>query len=104
MTLSQQLKDILSEKGILPDDPEDAITGTDLLILVRPKLLGQYSDNSLRQTFSNLAADATAPIARAEKGYGYYRRPVAQQAIAVPETIEDISQTGHVEEVGREVQ
>jgi hypothetical protein len=80
MSLIEQLRRILAEGNVLPADPNASISGTDLLELVRPKLTDKYSDNSLRQTFSVLSADPTSPIARAERGYGYYRRPIQQQA------------------------
>jgi len=79
MSLIEQLRQILAEDNILPNDPDASISGTELLELVRPKLTDTYSGNSLRQTFSVLSADPTSPIARAERGYGYYRRPVQQQ-------------------------
>ncbi|BBZ90756.1 MULTISPECIES: hypothetical protein [Bradyrhizobium] len=80
MNLVDQLREILANESILPDDPNSAKSGTDLLEIVRPLLNGTYSDNSLRQTFSVLSADPTSPIARAERGYGYYRRPTNQRA------------------------
>jgi len=86
MSLLEQLRKILAESEILPLDPDAAISGTELLQLVHPKLEGEYSDNSLRQTFSTLSADPTSSIARAERGYGYYRRPSQQQATISPAT------------------
>lgn len=105
MSLLEQLRKILAENEILPLDPEAAISGTDLLQLVRPKLEGEYSDNSLRQTFSTLSADPTSPIARAERGYGYYRRPSQQQAVISPPAESDsAAKSRSDEEAGRDNQ
>ncbi|MBR0705402.1 hypothetical protein [Bradyrhizobium liaoningense] len=79
MNLTDQLREILKSEGILPDDADVAKTATELLDVVRPKLTEKYSDNSIRQTLSVLAADPTSPVARAERGYGYYRRPTNQR-------------------------
>ena len=85
VNLIEQLRAILPD--VLPTDPKDAIYGSDLLEKVRPKLAGTYADASVRWTFSNLAADPTSPIARVEQGYGYYRRPVAQQEPKMDEPV-----------------
>lgn len=73
MSLAEQLRNVLPT--LLPTTPETAILGTELLEQVRPKITGQYSDHSIRQTFSSLAADPTSPLARVEQGFGYYLRP-----------------------------
>ena len=94
MTLDRQLRDILSDEQRLPSDPESAISGTELLTLVRPRLQGEYSENSLRQYFSSLAADPTSPLARAEGRYGYYRRPTSQRAPVVEVQNDQPAQAG----------
>jgi hypothetical protein len=105
MSLVEQLRLILADDGVLPDDPNSAISGTDLLVIVRPKLDGDYTDNSLRQTFSVLSADPTSPIARAERGYGYYRRPAHQQAVTVVSPDGDLAPKKRPDdELGREGQ
>ena len=77
-TLVEQLRDILG-KDVLPDSPQKALLGSALLEKVKEHVQGNYSSNSIRQTFSALAADPTSPIARVESGYGYYRRPANQE-------------------------
>jgi hypothetical protein len=107
MNLIDQLRQILAQDNVLPEDPNLAISGTELLAKVHPRLEGDYSDNSLRQSFSVLAADATSAIARTERGYGYYRRPPSQQVdISSPQQHEpsnEIRQPSE-EHLGREVQ
>jgi hypothetical protein len=95
MSLRDQLNQILAE--ILPDDPSSAINGTELVSKVRPRLIGQYATNSLRQHFSVMAGDPSSPIAKVSQGHGYYRRPVVppgqQVSVSSPEVL-------HVEETG----
>jgi hypothetical protein len=76
MSLYEQLREILSENGVLPDDPNDAIFGSELIEKIRSRVK-DYSDNSVRQTFSALAGDPTSPLAKVTHGIGYYRRPSA---------------------------
>lgn len=78
MNLREQLRVILPD--ILPDDPEQAIKGTELIRMVRLRLAGDYSDATLRYHFSILSYDATSPIAKVDQGQGYYLR----QARVVP--------------------
>lgn len=63
--------------SVLPDAPEKAVNGTELIKLVRPKLTGTYADASLRQHFSRMSADSTSMIAKVDSGHGYYLRKVA---------------------------
>lgn len=85
MALIEKLAKILSEPGLLPDDPTSAVKGPELLARVRRALDGEYSDASIRQTFSALAGDSTSPLARVEQGYGYYRRPtVGSPSATIP--------------------
>ncbi len=80
MSLRQQLSDILPE--ILPGNPKEAIKGTELIRLVRFRLQGDYSDASLRYHFSIMSCDPASPIAKVEKGQGYYRRSAMVPALA----------------------
>ncbi|MDP0489752.1 MAG: hypothetical protein Q7Q71_01725 [Verrucomicrobiota bacterium JB023] len=95
MSLRQQLNDSLIE--ILPVDPSEAIKGTELIRLVRMRLDGDYSDASLRYHFSIMSCDPASPIAKVEKGQGYYRR-----APAVPDLIKarEMMAQGQLDEVG----
>ncbi len=72
MNLREQLRHILPD--ILPDDPEQAIKGTELIRLVRLRLGDDYSDATLRYHFSILSYDSTSPIAKVDQGQGYYQR------------------------------
>ncbi|HYF33867.1 MAG TPA: hypothetical protein VD994_01145 [Prosthecobacter sp.] len=72
MNLREQLRNILPE--ILPDTPDDAIKGTELIRLVRLRLGDDYSDATLRYHFSILSYDSTSPIAKVDQGQGYYQR------------------------------
>lgn len=80
MSLRQQLTDILPE--ILPASPKEATKGTELIRLVRLRLQGEYSDASLRYHFSIMSCDPASPIAKVEKGQGYYRRAAPVPALA----------------------
>ncbi len=72
MSLRDQLKDILPE--ILPDNPADAIKGTELIRLIKYRLRQEYSDATLRYHFSILCCDPASPIAKVDQGQGYYLR------------------------------
>ena len=80
MSLRQQLTDILP--NILPSSPTEATKGTELIRLVRLRLEGDYSDASLRYHFSIMSCDPASPIAKVEKGQGYYRRTAPVPALA----------------------
>ena len=80
MSLRQQLTDILPD--ILPPSPKEAVKGTELIRLVRLRLEGEYSDASLRYHFSIMSCDPASPIAKVEKGQGYYRRAAPVPALA----------------------
>lgn len=80
MSLRQQLTEILP--ALLPGNPGDAIKGTELIRLARLQLTGNYSDASLRYHFSIMSCDPASPIAKVEKGQGYYRRSAALPALS----------------------
>jgi hypothetical protein len=92
MTLQDQLCEILAREGVLPPDPDDAILGSKLLEKVQDHLSAPYSANSIRQTFSVLAADPTSPIARVAQGFGYYRRPAASVQAPISDEASDVRQ------------
>ncbi|WP_193211558.1 hypothetical protein [Luteolibacter marinus] len=79
MSLRTQLTDILPP--LLPSNPSDAIKGTELIRLARLQLEGAYSDASLRYHFSIMSCDPASPIAKVEKGQGYYRRTAPVPAL-----------------------
>ena len=72
MNLREQLRNLLPD--LLPDDPAEAIKGTELIRLVRVKLGEGYSDATLRYHFSILSYDPSSPIATVDQGQGYYQR------------------------------
>lgn len=80
MSLRKQLSDILP--SLLPPNPADAIKGTELIRLTRLQLNGNYSDASLRYHFSIMSCDPGSPIAKVEKGQGYYRRSAPLPALS----------------------
>lgn len=80
MNLREQLRNLLPE--ILPDDPELAIKGTELIRMVRLRLAGDYSDATLRYHFSILSYDSTSPIAKVDQGQGYYLRQMRPEPTA----------------------
>ncbi|MES2997688.1 MAG: hypothetical protein V4733_12860 [Verrucomicrobiota bacterium] len=80
MSLRKQLNDALP--ALLPGNPADAIKGTELIRLTRLHLSGNYSDASLRYHFSIMSCDPASPIAKVEKGQGYYRRSAPLPALS----------------------
>lgn len=80
MSLRKQLTEVLPD--YLPPNPKEAIKGTELIRLIRMKLEGNYSDASLRYHFSIMSCDPTSPIAKVEKGQGYYRRTAPIPALS----------------------
>lgn len=80
MSLRKQLTEILPT--LLPGNPADAIKGTELIRLTRLQLVGNYSDASLRYHFSIMSCDPASPIAKVEKGQGYYRRSTPLPALS----------------------
>jgi len=85
MSLRKQLNEILPD--YLPANPKEAIKGTELIRLLRLKLEGNYSDASLRYHFSIMSCDPTSPIAKVEKGQGYYRRSAPVPALSSAQEI-----------------
>jgi hypothetical protein len=90
MSLRKQLTDILPP--LLPSNPSEAIKGTELIRLVRLQLTGNYSDASLRYHFSIMSCDPAAPIAKVEKGQGYYRRTAPVPALSGAQELVSLSQ------------
>lgn len=80
MSLRTQLNDVLPT--LLPANPADAMKGTELIRLARLQLQGNYSDASLRYHFSIMSCDPGSPIAKVEKGQGYYRRSAPLPALS----------------------
>lgn len=80
MSLRKQLTDILPT--LLPSNPVEAIKGTELIRVTRLQLTGNYSDASLRYHFSIMSCDPGSPIAKVEKGQGYYRRSAPLPALS----------------------
>lgn len=85
MSLRKQLNDVLPD--YLPANPKEAIKGTELIRLLRMRLEGNYSDASLRYHFSIMSCDPASPIAKVEKGQGYYRRTPPVPALSSAQEI-----------------
>jgi hypothetical protein len=81
-TLRAQLNELFPE--VLSSEPARAINGTDLLEKVRPRLTGDYAENSIRQHFSVMSQDPTSSIAKVTDGHGYYLRLNKDRADAQP--------------------
>lgn len=90
MSLRRKLSDILP--SLLPSHPSEAIKGTELIRLVRLQLEGSYSDASLRYHFSIMSCDPASPIAKVEKGQGYYRRSAPVPALSGAQELLSLSQ------------
>ncbi len=90
MSLRKQLTDILPT--LLPGNPGDAIKGTELIRLTRLQLTGNYSDASLRYHFSIMSCDPASPIAKVEKGQGYYRRSAPPPALSSAQELLSMTQ------------
>jgi len=97
MSLRKQLNAALP--AILPANPKDAIKGTELIRLIRLKIEGNYSDASLRYHFSIMSCDPGSPIAKVEKGQGYYRRTAPVPVLSSAKEILALSQ-GRLEDFG----
>jgi len=97
MSLRKQLNQALPE--ILPANPKDAIKGTELIRLIRMKIEGNYSDASLRYHFSIMSCDPGSPIAKVEKGQGYYRRTAPVPVLSSAQEILSLSQ-GRLDDLG----
>jgi hypothetical protein len=90
MSLRKQLNDVLP--NLLPGNPSDAIKGTELIRLTRLQLTGNYSDASLRYHFSIMSCDPASPIAKVEKGQGYYRRSAPLPALSGAQELLSLTQ------------
>ncbi len=90
MSLRLKLNKALTE--ILPNSPKEAIKGTELIRLVRLKIDGEYSDASLRYHFSIMSCDPASPIAKVEKGQGYYRRTAPVPALSSAQQLISMTQ------------
>jgi hypothetical protein len=97
MSLRKQLNGALP--AILPANPKNAIKGTELIRLIRLKIEGNYSDASLRYHFSIMSCDPGSPIAKVEKGQGYYRRTAPVPILSSAKEILSLSQ-GRLEDFG----
>ena len=74
MPLEGQLRQILDRPGILPENPRNAVSGSELIRRVRSKLTGQFVDDSVRASISRLAQDSTSSVAKVQGSQGYYYR------------------------------
>jgi hypothetical protein len=90
MSLRKQLSDILP--SLLPGNPADSVKGTELIRLTRLQLIGNYSDASLRYHFSIMSCDPASPIAKVEKGQGYYRRSAPLPALSGAQDLLSLTQ------------
>jgi len=99
MSLRKQLTELLP--GLLPSNPSEAIKGTELIRVARLQLKGNYSDASLRYHFSIMSCDPGSPIAKVEKGQGYYRRTAPMPALSGAQELISLTQ-GRLDELNSE--
>ena len=97
MSLRSQLTDLLSV--ILPANPKEAIKGTELIRLLRLRMDGAYSDASLRYHFSVMSCDPSSPIAKVDKGQGYYKRGASMPALSGAQELVAMQQ-GRLDDLG----
>ena len=96
MSLRQQLTDHLP--ALLPASPSEAVKGSELIRLLRITLEGDYSDASLRYHFSVMSCDPSSPIAKVERGQGYYRRSAALPLLSGAQEILSMQQGRFLDE------
>lgn len=89
-SVRKQLTELLAE--VLPATPEQAITGTDLLLKVKDKIDGEFSESSLRNYFAEMSRDPSSPIAKVDQGRGYYKRTITDSQNETEQT-ESVEQT-----------
>jgi hypothetical protein len=99
-TLWEQLDRLFPE--VLSADPRQAINGTKLLDKVRGHLDGVYSENSIRQHFSEMSQDPTSSIAKVADGHGYYLRKIEDRENSLPSAAE--IPKGEQPAAGRDIQ
>ena len=97
MSLRTQLSEHLAD--LLPPNPREAVKGTELIRLLRLRLDGDYSDASLRYHFSVMSCDPGSPIAKVEKGQGYYKRGASMPALSGAQELVAMQQ-GRLDELG----
>jgi hypothetical protein len=76
ISLGTRLREALP--NLLPPNPTDAITGTQIIEKLQSQGFSDYSENSLRQYLSDLSKDSTSPIAKVDKGHGYFGRDLSE--------------------------
>lgn len=101
MSLRNNLNSLLP--SILPKDPRDAIKGTELIRMVQMKLEENYSDASLRYHFSIMSCDPASPIAKVERGQGYYLRTSQIPALAGAQELLSLKQ-GQLDVLGNDLE
>jgi hypothetical protein len=64
---------------VLQADASKAINGTKLLELVKSKIEGDFTEDTIRQYFSYMSQDSTTTLAKKSDGHGYYLRSKQDQ-------------------------
>jgi hypothetical protein len=81
-TLWEQLNRVYPE--VLSPESKDAINGTKLLEKVRGRLDKDYTENTIRQHFSEMSQDPTSSIARVADRQGYFLRRAENREVVEP--------------------
>ena len=91
MAHPQSLKERLNAffPDVLPDSPDEAIGGTELLKRLRKGgIPRQHSDDTLRNYFSWMSKDPTSTLAKVDQGRGYYCRSLHDREDLSPDPSE----------------
>jgi hypothetical protein len=98
------IRDYLEEflPSILPNNPDKAIGGTELIKLVKDNPdFNDENDSTLRIYFSSMASDSTSVLAKRVGKHGYYLRPKEILSIVDTESLSktEVKKIEHEEEV-----
>lgn len=90
-----KIEDVLAQYDVLPDDPDQAISGRALIQRIRelPIETKRWSDSYLGLTFSRLVQLETSPIAKRAGRNGYYRRGSEDESAGIGSDPADTSST-----------
>jgi hypothetical protein len=70
--------------GMLPNESEKPILGRELIRKIKPMLKPGYSENSIKNYFSQLSKSENSPIAKTAQGFGYFRRKTTEDIDTTP--------------------
>lgn len=68
------LDEALRNFNVLPQKNEDPVKGSELINRLRPFVSDAFSDSTIRTYLSHMSKNENSPIAKADRGHGYYFR------------------------------